>query len=200
VFSQQTKNVFSLTGKELSGFRRRIVWGRTSFRCLCYISVWRKLLGKCGLTGDMLEYFILKLVTGYTWLSVLRRNKALLMKCAAIITFFDAEETENLLVQYAVQLKIPTATLQHGHYSYDVQTGGDKTKYNFAFEGFVSDEFWGWGQYFKDEALAAGIPEDRIKLVGCPYNIGYSAEENDSAVSVIGVLLDGGTASIPKKL
>lgn len=112
---------------------------------------------------------------------------------SSLIVLFDARFHENILVQLCRAKGIPTATLQHGHF---LAKSDDGTK-GIAFDGFVSDQMFVWGEYTKLEAIEAGIPEEAIKVVGCPKYIGLKRPEPKIVTDIrtVGVVLEGGTSN-----
>ncbi len=112
---------------------------------------------------------------------------------SSLITYFDASMCDNIIAQLCRNQDIPTATLQHGHF---LAKNDDGTK-GIAFDGFVSDQMFVWGEYTKLEAIEAGIPEEVIKVVGCPKYIGLKRPEPKMVTDIrtIGVVLEGGTGN-----
>ena len=94
------------------------------------------------------------------------KNRRMISEAKALVTQFDALDSENLFAQFCRRLLIPTVTLEHGHFHATCCKDGKASVIGTPFEGLASDFFFAWGEYAKLEAISNGISPDRIKCVG----------------------------------
>lgn len=89
---------------------------------------------------------------------------AILKDKRTLITFCDAMPIDNLLTQHAVSLKIKTITNQHGQYRKlsDKNMSPDAE----AYENFISDRLFCWGNATKQEFINVGFAEERLVVTG----------------------------------
>ncbi len=183
-------NRCEFTGKYLN----RKAYQKVTFRALknaVYIPIWLYQMRKlpCRLTRKLI--YLTYLLEAKKWYDFLVKNIKP-EKYGALITFFDARLYDNLLVQYFKNHKVATATLQHGHFTATRQGATKRQEIGIAFEGFVSDRFFAWGEYTRFEAMKSGLSSKQILCVGCPKYIGYQKCNTEKAWNVFGIILDGG--------
>jgi hypothetical protein len=180
---------------ELIGEYQHCKWNRIvtlqGIKNVVYLPFWFYQIRKspCEFTGKLtLLYHILESKRWYDYL-VKNINPS---QYQALVTFFDARLYDNILVQYFKMNHIATATLQHGHFNATKPGAKSRQVIGIAFEGFVSDKIFVWGEYAKFEAMKNGISSDRIQCVGCPKYIGYKKIDKIKANNIFGIILDGG--------
>jgi hypothetical protein len=110
----------------------------------------------------------------------------------SLFVLSDSVCHQNILVQFFRINHVPTATLQHGHYIASKHNRQDQLAINIGFEGFVSDKFFAWGEYTKNEAIKNGIDSDRVRCVGHPKYINFTQSKTYGYKGVFGVVLEGG--------
>lgn len=108
------------------------------------------------------------------------------------VFFYDANSKDNYFSQYFQKKGIKTATLQHG-----IQLAPRKEVINnvdfsgIEFGSFVSDYYLAWNEFTKQEAIKAGINENRIIVLGVAKCIGRQPIVSDTKCPIVGLLLDG---------
>jgi hypothetical protein len=159
---------------------------------LWYLPIWFVQLSvlDCGffLKLKLLRY----LQEAFDWTRYIKHNFCS-FEVSSLVVLFDARFHENILVQIFRESHIPTATLQHGHFISDDLD----TIFAVPFNGFISDKFFVWGEYTKQEALKAGIAETAIRVVGNPKYIGMNPKKwkKFNELRFVGVVLEGGGKS-----
>lgn len=81
-----------------------------------------------------------------------------------IVTFCDAYSPDNLITQIAKLKGIKTATLQHGQYR--ILSEGNENADSEAYENFISDYLFTWGQATVDEFSKVNICKERLIKTG----------------------------------
>lgn len=108
------------------------------------------------------------------------------------IFFYDAETYQNFLSQYLQHKGIKTATLQHGIMlapRLEVKNNIDFA--GIEFKSFVSNYFLAWNKFTQNEAIKAGIPENKIKILGIAKCINRPPIQTSFLQKKIGIILDG---------
>ena len=108
----------------------------------------------------------------------------------ACITFCDAHGVENMIAQMAKQKGLKTATLQHGQYR--VLSKENEVADVEAYENFISDYLFAWGEKTREEFVKAGISSERIIPLGALKEFSRNTRKivhND--IGVFGVILSG---------
>lgn len=119
-------------------------------------------------------------------------NRCNLKKYKALVTWFDAEACENLCTQIFQTDKKTTITFQHGHFISTKENAKSIEDVGIAFETMISDYFFCWGEFTKNEAIKNGIDESKIVCVGSPNLIGQTEMKMElKRDKNIGVLLTG---------
>jgi len=198
MISYVTKDNFRfkiLTESSYKIIRRKPRFGFDVLIIIPKLLQWNNKLIECGIPKEDLPLFLKNLVVGFYWLNYLKKNKVNIMKIKGLVTFFDATLKENILTQYLNFLGIKTATLQHGHYRFDRNNEEILKHVNLAFEGFVSQEIWLWGNFQKLEFLNAMINKKRLRLVGCPFFVPKLLPIPYNSVRTLGIAADGGLVS-----
>ncbi|OUP34629.1 hypothetical protein [Bacteroides sp. An19] len=112
-------------------------------------------------------------------------------KYQLLVVLYDAYPIDNYFSQLFKLNGIKTATLQHG-----VMLAPRKEIENnidFAgleFKNFISDYFLVWNQFTKNEAIKAGLDENKIKVLGIAKCLNSQSMEFGSK-KVFGIILDG---------
>lgn len=92
------------------------------------------------------------------------KKEAFLNNADLIITFCDAHPSDNLVTQMAKIKKIITGTLQHGQYR--ILSHGNENADAEAYENFISDYLFAWGQATVDEFIKVNISRKRLLKTG----------------------------------
>lgn len=107
------------------------------------------------------------------------------------VLFYDANCIDNYFSQIFQNLNIETATLQHGVMIAERKEVGNNPDFcGIEFRNFISTYFLLWNNFTKREAIKAGIPDYKLKVLGvakCINNIPIINANNNT----IGLLLDG---------
>lgn len=106
--------------------------------------------------------------------------------------YYDAETYQNFIIQYAKLSGCKTATLQHGVMlapRNDIANNSDFDGHEFL--DSVSDFFLVWNEFTKREALKAGVPKERLKVLGVVKCIGIPQLKPSVDSPYVGVFLDG---------
>ena len=105
-----------------------------------------------------------------------------------IVTFYDSFLPESYAIEYYRLMSVKSATLQHGQFtSWRADHFFDC---GIEFKTFKSDFFLAWNQYTVDEAIKAGIPQEKLYLAGIWSYIGskrLTCRKNN--IGVFGVVL-----------
>lgn len=112
-------------------------------------------------------------------------------KYKLLVVLYDTYSIDNYFVQFFASKGIKTATLQHGVML--APRKGLENNIDFAgleFKNFVSDYFLVWNQFTKNEAIKAGLDEDKIKVLGIAKCLNSQSMEFGSK-KVFGIILDG---------
>lgn len=133
---------------------------------LRYIHSWNKELEKVeNISLSSKKYLLFNLVDAYmdayNVINICKKNSI-----KHINVFSDSHPIDNLIVQMAKKTGISTSTVQHGL---------------FLEEGYlnsVSDYFLAWGEQSRERAIAMGIAEESIKLVGMPQLINHPVKNS----------------------
>ena len=158
---------------------------------------WYRQLKRIGIENNCC-FFLIKRIEVCNKLKRLAQNRKIEEGTLAFISQYDAHDTDNILAQYMKLHGIPTITLQHGQF----HSSAYKNEKNFYFAvphfGFVSDYFFAWGAYSKEQAMQDGIEGDRVETVGSlkMESIQHSGSTdnklNDKESKMFSVILDGG--------
>ncbi|WP_035291757.1 hypothetical protein [Clostridium sp. KNHs214] len=109
-----------------------------------------------------------------------------------IVTFCDAYSPDNLITQIAKLKGIKTATLQHGQYR--VLSEGNENADSEAYENFISDYLFTWGQATVDEFSKVNICKEKLIKTGALRSFTFN---NRRVISmnkkIFGVVLCGET-------
>ncbi|QDR82017.1 hypothetical protein [Sporomusa termitida] len=92
------------------------------------------------------------------------KKEAFLNNADMIITFCDAYPPDNLITQIAKVNNIKTGTLQHGQYR--ILSHGNENADAEAYENFISDYLFAWGQATVDEFIKVNISSNRLLKTG----------------------------------
>ncbi|WP_277053982.1 hypothetical protein [Pseudoalteromonas marina] len=111
-----------------------------------------------------------------------------------LVTFCDAHGYDSLMTQISKGIGLKTYTLQHGQYKI--------LKSNYmadaeAYENFISDKMFVWGQATIDEFLKFGFDESRFAITGW---LKERPQIIKAKVPVFGVLLSGDNIKVNRKL
>ena len=153
------------------------------------IAFWRE-----GISKKYWRKYLISLSYSYKWKVLLNKNRDNVLSIKSMISIFDAREYENVFSQYLSLHGIPTATLQHGHYSSEYYTDPQHFYIGIGYRGFVSDFFLLWGDSSYNNALKCGLPKEKLLKVGCPSLI--TPKRISGKEGAIGLLFDGGKHSI----
>lgn len=82
-----------------------------------------------------------------------------------IITFCDAHQYDNIVVQKCNHIGKKTLTLQHGQYIYQKE---NQNLHVLPYENFISDYMLVWGKATVDELIKNDISQQRLLVTGCP--------------------------------
>lgn len=156
-----------------------LVWGTQLIICGCSIRQALRLsfsLAVCFMTKRDME-------------RVIRNSQYKLF-----ITYYDAVPDENLIVQMAINEKMQTATLQHGIFCRKVPCK-EITDTAIEFYGSISDYYFAWNKYTKEQWEKCGLDAKRIKVLGIPRycNFHESIGESQAERGVFGIMLNGST-------
>ncbi|WP_319504958.1 hypothetical protein [Bacteroides graminisolvens] len=180
------ENSILLSGQQIS---KHLKIDKEAFVNLKLLRKWKKQICTVEQNPLISELLLSKLSLAFRWKNNLESNKEILSKIKILATIFDAREYENILSQFVRKLNIPTATLQHGHFS----RLSEKEKYlAIPFTGFVSDKFWAWGEYAKENAIYSGLSDDEVDVVGYPKRVCGKIRDNSNVKKRFGVILDTG--------
>lgn len=160
------------------------------FKDLKMLMNWMKVIKKADLPKEC-NYFLLKRM------EICFKLKRIIEQCRysdgilGFISQYDAHDTDNLIAQYMKVNHIPTITLQHGQFHSSEYISEES--YNLASQhfGFVSDYFFAWGDYSRDEALKDGIQESRIRSIGSLKTEVYENSNSNTSENIFGVILNG---------
>lgn len=177
------------TGKDT---RKHILISKEAIKNLRLLSCWYNSISKIEKDGKTRWILMAKISMAYRWKMLLEKNKKCLINARGYITIFDAREYENILAQFSRINCIKTATLQHGHFTSSYYIDDNTFGLGIPFEGFVSDQFWVWGEYTLREAIHNHISKDAVIVTGYPKPIRKKLIPPNN--NTIGVILDGGNA------
>lgn len=106
--------------------------------------------------------------------------------------YYDAETFQNFIIQYAKLHGCKTATLQHGiMLAPRIGVFSNSDFDGHEFHDSVSDYFLMWNDFTKNEALKAGISEDKIRVLGVVKCLGVKKLKSNFDSIQIGIFLDG---------
>ena len=113
--------------------------------------------------------------------------------CLKSATFFyDAETTNNYFAQRFKKLSIVTVTLQHGIMVAPIKELADNVDFaGIEFTGEICDHFLVWNEFTKKHAVAYGLEEKKIHIVGPLKCIGMERVKSDSSSNLFCLILDG---------
>lgn len=186
--SRLVDNSELLTGYDTT---RKFVFNKTVLKNLLRLYGWFRRIRE--VEDDMFICVLLlsKLSMAYRWKRILDNNTTYLSRIRGLVSIFDAREYENIITQFVKKIGICSATLQHGHFP-----GISKTCMGIPFTGFVSDEFWAWGEYGCENAILSGLPKENCRAVGYPKSfVVYDKMGID--MKRMGIILDGGETYFP---
>jgi hypothetical protein len=98
-------------------------------------------------------------------------------KLKFIVTFCDAYPPDNLFTQLCKIRNIKTATLQHGQYR--ILSKPNENADIEAYENFISDYMFSWGEATQREFNKFGIDEDRVIPIGALKWLSFVNKEID---------------------
>lgn len=132
------------------------------------------------------------LIEVYTFKKKLDINEDKMRNYKLLLVMNDSLPSGNFIVQFFKNRTVKTATLQHG-----VVLAPRQGVDNVDFVGLEllnsnSDYFLAWNNFTKNEALKAGMPENKIKVLGiirCIHLEGKIKKKEN--LNVFGVVLDG---------
>lgn len=181
----------------LTGLRtkKHLAIRKESFQNLFFLRKWKKKISKIE-EDPLVQVLLLEKVSmGYRWMKYLERNHKHIKEIKGLITIFDAREYENIFAQYCKTKDIKTSTLEHGFFPAPYYIDSANYYLGMPYLGFVSDEFWAWGEVERNNAIIGGLTELQAVSVGYPKNI-VKVEKRQSSNKKIGVILDGGSSSV----
>ncbi|MGS0973000.1 MAG: hypothetical protein ACVCEJ_07195 [Candidatus Izemoplasmataceae bacterium] len=188
---EKVKSIF-ITRSDLIGKKINRRLELRNLKLLVYLPIWIFQLSRLSCSFQLKIKIILDLSNAKLWYDFISKEIDP-QKYSALIVHCDARTFDNILVQYLKLSNVPTATLQHGHFTAPPYNNMNIKELSTMFEGFVSDRFFVWGEYTKNEAIKNGVTEERIKIVGCPKYINYHHEKLDEIdTGTFGIVLDGG--------
>ncbi len=185
---------YCFTGKDCP---RSIVVSKTAWKNLLLLKTWNKQLKEVEPHRDARAFLLSKLALAYRWKLILNANENALKKCRGLITIFDAREYENILTQVCSKLGIRSATIEHGFFPPPYYSGSKDYCLAMPSLGFVSDEFWAWGEAIRENVFAGGLKEEQVIAVGYPKKI-EKLSDVEPEQKTIGVILDGGESAFPE--
>lgn len=150
---------------------------------------WIKILNATRLTKKQKLVALDYLIFNYKCAFDIRKIKFKQYKLAII--FNDADTIGNYISQYLQLLHINTASMQHG-----VILSPQKDILNIDFAGielknFISNHFMAWNNFTKAQAIKAGIPKEKIDVVGIVRCMDITKLPVHPNKKVFGVVLDG---------
>jgi len=122
----------------------------------------------------------------------LAKNAKKISNVSALLVFNDSLPSGNYLVQFFKKKGIKTATLQHG-----IILAPRNGVSNVDFVGLEllnsnSDYFLAWNNFTREEALEAGLSDEKVKVLGITKCINLENRIiNNTESNVFGVVLDG---------
>lgn len=118
-----------------------------------------------------------------------------------LIAYYDVSPDESYVVQKAKLMGLKTATLQHGIFS-EKKDKKALSDTGFEYSESVSDYYFAWNQYTKDEWLKMGLDEKKIIVVGIPKFAGNTtkATDNTKSLDVFGVILNNSSFDAHNRL
>ena len=132
-------------------------------------------------------YFLSYWIQGYQTTVLLKSID--LTKYRLVVVFCDTDTASNIIVQQAQKVGCLTATVQHGMFMAPREHPTIMDETGAELLGFVSDYFLMWSEYAKEQAIKAGIPDEKIKVVGLPKFIGVISEPPIEKNNCFGVIL-----------
>ncbi|MFC2171127.1 glycosyltransferase [Acidobacteriota bacterium] len=106
-----------------------------------------------------------RLFTGY-------HRLLLRLRPVAVVVEYDRNAATVPLILAANSLKIPTLTFQHGMINHP-----------YGYTPLVANTIMVWGRQSRDLLIRFGVPDRRIRIVGCPA-VDYSQKVNEGGVRV----------------
>ena len=144
------------------------------------------------------KYFLIRELLRIKYLDDFLSKSVDISKFRLVVAFYDAQTFGNFLIQKAQLNRILTATLSHGIVL--AQRSDMPIDYcGIELRGTISDFFLGWNKFSKNEALKQGISENKIKILGVPYFIGYDTGINNYSGGRFGLVLDNMSGDIFNK-
>lgn len=183
--ASSSKDVVLFTGQLKNGLRI----GYSSIKMTIHLFLWVLAFCRAGIERKYWKKYLISLLEAYKWKCYLVKNQEVVLSIKGMVSIFDAREFENVFTQFLVLHGIPTATLQHGHYSSEYYNDSKHFYIGIGYRGFVSNYFLLWGDSSYKKALACGILEEKLIKVGCPYLI--NKETIPCKKGVLGLLFDG---------
>ena len=106
-------------------------------------------------------------------------DKIEMSKYNLVLVHFDIQDSSSAVVQYCKNIKVSTATLQHG-ITCAYKTSEFRSLSGLNLYGSASDFLLAWCDYNKDQAILSGRPEEQIIVTGFP---GYMFSKFQSEVT-----------------
>jgi hypothetical protein len=176
----------------LIGQRNKRRFSAKNLGVLCRIPVWLHQIRKIDTDRSNRTGMVLVMANLLTWAGEIEKHSGALLDHKAMVTLFDADVYESILVQFFRLHGIPTATFQHGHFNASSKRENGFEEIGAAFEGFVSDRFLAWGEYTKNEAIRNGVDPAKILCTGSAKFIGYEGTgPSTHAGKVFGIVMNG---------
>jgi len=100
--------------------------------------------------------------------SIDRLEQLDLREVKGYVAMYSSHHLENLLTQWMKLKGIKTYGLNEGvlvHYTHNIPIDA------VTYENFECDKMYTWGQYTKDEFIAAGVPAERLEVGGYPHAV-----------------------------
>ncbi len=188
--SRLLDDTYLFTGKD-TPFKIKI--GKTAIGNLLKLAGWYRQICKIETNKLNKVYLLSKVSLAYRWKKELEYNWDTLKDIRGLVTIFDAREYENILTQFLKSNGKRTATLQHGFFPVISEQRGYLA---IASTGFVSDEFWAWGEFSCENAVLSGLPRNICKPVGYPKSFKERSGDIDDT-KAMGIVLDGGESLLP---
>lgn len=181
---------YLLTGNDT---RKRARCFGSAIKNLFLLPSWYRTI--CSVEEDKFNrmYLLSKISSAYRWKKYLDKNMKALGRIKGLVTIFDAREYENILTQYVMQKGIKTATLQHGYFPV---ISNERGYLAIPYTGFVSDEFWAWGEYSCENAVMSGMLPQSCRAVGYPKTFKRIVDKTPKR-DLMGIILDGGENLLP---
>ncbi len=130
------------------------------------------------------------LVSNYMLLKKKIDDSNLFTNMELMVTFCDAYPPDNLITQMSKLVEKKSITLQHGQYR--VLSEGNEIADAEAYENFISDYMFVWGQATVDEFLKYGTDNSRLLKAGALRSFSFNKPiQIDTLKKAFGVILCG---------